>query len=216
MSLAALLAMGKKDGVEEKPKPPKPKPETKVEEVEEPKPPPPTMNTEDLKFALELREKQADQLEEEMAMREAEEEAEKEHAKQRKAKAEQEARIKAMQEKSAAAAASPFTSGGRAFTPGVFVCDERAGVNKPQGAVSFLAGVSDGWPGLPMDIHGNVTGTQIPAAFQGGQPQFRQLVPPHLQGMMQGQQGGVIPAAFQGGHAQQIAAGFSAAYEAGV
>ncbi|CAE7374442.1 unnamed protein product [Symbiodinium sp. KB8] len=112
----------------------------------------------DRKLALELAEKQ-------MLIKEAEEEAAKEREIEEAAKA---AAALAHKQKLQAATtgANPFSTGGRVYQPGVFVCDERSG-HKPQGAVSFMPSAQDWLP----------PGTMLPAGFQGGQPQFRQLGP---------------------------------------
>eukprot|EP00439_Symbiodinium_sp_Y106_P064417 s3505_g10.t1 len=164
MSLASLLSLGRKDEPSKPPPPEKPKPApassaasgTTASIVQ---------NEEDRKLALELAEKQADLLSEEMLIKEAEEEAAKEREIEEAAKA---AAALAHKQKLQAATtgANPFSTGGRVYQPGVFVCDERSG-HKPQGAVSFMPSAQEWLP----------PGTMLPAGFQGGQPQFRQLGP---------------------------------------
>jgi len=166
MSLAALLSLGRK----EEPKPPpveKPKPEKPATEAPSASI---VQNEEDRKLALELAAKQADLLSEEMLIREAEEEAAKEREIEEAAKA---AAALAQKQRLAAATtmgANPFSTGGRMFQPGVFLCDERSGY-KPMGAMSYMPPTD--W--LPP-------GMQLPAAFQASQPQFRQLHPAALWG----------------------------------
>mmetsp|Transcript_22040 Transcript_22040/g.41522 ORF Transcript_22040/g.41522 Transcript_22040/m.41522 type:complete len:306 (-) Transcript_22040:131-1048(-) len=165
MSLASLLSLGRKD---EPSKPPPP---------EKPKPAPESatgasasivQNEEDRKLALELAEKQADLLSEEMLIKEAEEEAAKEREIEEAAKAA--AALAAKQRLQAATTgANPFSTGGRVYQPGVFVCDERSG-HKPAGAVSFIPSAQEWFP----------PGNMFPAGFQVGQPQFRQLSPAML------------------------------------
>lgn len=136
MSLASLLSLGRSKE-EEKPKsatkPATAEPTPAV--AEEANKPRVAQNEEDRKLALELAEKQAETLSEEMAMREAEEEADRERSVANAAKAAKELAQK--QKSQQAAPANPFSTGGRQFTPGVFVCDERSG-HKPQGAVSSM------------------------------------------------------------------------------
>eukprot|EP00930_Biecheleria_cincta_P013913 TRINITY_DN12187_c0_g1_i1.p1 TRINITY_DN12187_c0_g1~~TRINITY_DN12187_c0_g1_i1.p1 ORF type:complete len:357 (-),score=93.85 TRINITY_DN12187_c0_g1_i1:21-1091(-) len=133
MSLASLLSLGRSKEEEKKPKPVAAEPPPAVAEDAKPRV---SQNEEDRKLALELAAKQAEQLGEEMAMREAEEEADRQRS---LAKAAQVAAELAQQKKKEqqAASSNPFSTGGRQFTPGVFVCDERSG-HKPTGAISFM------------------------------------------------------------------------------
>lgn len=166
MSLAALLSLGRK----EEPKPPpveKPKPEKPVSEAPSASI---VQNEEDRKLALELAAKQANLLSEEMLIREAEEEAAKEREIEEAAKAAaalaQKQRLQA-----ATTGGNPFSTGGRMFQPGVFLCDERSGYKPMMGGMPYMPPTD--W--LPP-------GMSLPAGFQASQPQFRQLHPAALWG----------------------------------
>eukprot|EP00929_Paragymnodinium_shiwhaense_P008497 TRINITY_DN112457_c0_g1_i1.p1 TRINITY_DN112457_c0_g1~~TRINITY_DN112457_c0_g1_i1.p1 ORF type:complete len:272 (-),score=77.98 TRINITY_DN112457_c0_g1_i1:51-866(-) len=98
-------------------------------------PAPKVVNQEDLKFAQELLQSQSKELQAEAKKRQEEEEA------AAKAEVDRAARIaKAMADKAkAAAAASPFSTGGRGdFKPGEWVCDRAHGTSIPSGARTKL------------------------------------------------------------------------------
>ncbi|CAL1152445.1 unnamed protein product, partial [Cladocopium goreaui] len=146
----------------EKPKPEKPVSEAPSASI--------VQNEEDRKLALELAAKQADLLSEEMLIREAEEEAAKEREIEEAAKAAaalaQKQRLQA-----ATTGGNPFSTGGRMFQPGVFLCDERSGYKPMMGGMPYMPPTD--W--LPP-------GMSLPAGFQASQPQFRQLHPAALWG----------------------------------
>lgn len=157
MSLAALLNLGKKDKPDKPPDDDEEAPIPAIEEfvAEEPKEkePPrgvsaPSLNLEELKLAQELAQTQSKVMEPEFERRRKEEE-DAQRADMEKAAAKARELAKQARDnptlfkdggmyKASFANSNPFTSGGKEFKPGVFVCDTAFGGPKPVGARSTI------------------------------------------------------------------------------